>query len=408
MRNSIPVVPAIHKDGLCFAADFAFAARRYWLAVFPRVAREVGRQRALALRIPDPTLRHLALQALDRKRGNLDGAAVFATLVPRRSRALVVRALVTCQATCDYLDLLSEQPNRDPVANGYRLHDALIVASTPGRPHSDYYSRHAHRQDGGYLRGLVDSAQEDIASLPQLALIAEPMRRAVERIAAYQTFNHGDTSGSYEPFKRWARSETRPATGLRWWETGAGAGSTLTLLALIAAAADPSMSPADVPALENAYFPWIGALHSLLDSLVDHDEDLASGERGLIDCYVSAADAATRMRTIAREALLRALGLPGGRHHALILAAMSSFYICEIHRSSSPHARLVAPVILDAFGCLMRPTMAVLGARRSMRRVFAQRPERARLIAPETNSDFLESQVPDFPLVIAAPERIMR
>jgi hypothetical protein len=134
---------------------------------------------------------------------------------------------------------------------------------------------------------------------------------------------------------------------------------------------------------------------------VDHDEDLASGERGLIDCYVSAADAATRMRTIAREALLRALGLPGGRHHALILAAMSSFYICEIHRSSSPHARLVAPVILDAFGCLMRPTMAVLGVRRSMRRGFAQRPERARLIAPETHPDFLESQVPDFPLVIA-------
>jgi len=401
VRNPIPVVRSIHKDGLCYAADFACTARRYWLAVFPRVAREVARRRESASRIPDPALRCLALEALERKRGNLEGAAVFAALVPRGSRPPVVQALVACQATCDYLDLLSEQPTHDPVANGYRLHDALIVATTPGRAHSDYYLHHSHGEDGGYLRKLVESVREGISSLPLLSLIVEPMRRAAERIAAYQAFNHGDTTGSYEPFERWASSETQPITGLRWWETGAGAGSTLTLLVLIAAAADPSITPTDVPAIENAYFPWIGALHSLLDSLVDHDEDLATGERGLIDCYLSPADAATRMRAIAREALRRAVALPSGRHHALILAAMTSFYICEIHRSASPHAQLVAPGVLDALGCLAAPTMAVLGARRSLRRVSAigSEPVRAKFFSPP--SQYLESQVPDFPLFIA-------
>jgi tetraprenyl-beta-curcumene synthase len=372
VRNAIPVVRFIRKDGLCFAADFFCTARRYWLGVFPRVAREVCRRRTLATRIPNPALRRLALEALDRKRDNLEGAAAFAALAPRVSRPYVVKALVACQAICDYLDLLSEQPNPDPVANGYRLHEALIVATTIGMPHADYYLHHEHGEDGGYLSALVESVREALTALPLLSVIVEPMSRAARRVAAYQAFNHGDTSGSYESFERWASAETPPATGLCWWETGAGAGSTLTLFVLIASAADSNLSPSDVPAIENAYFPWIGALHSLLDSLVDHDEDLATGERGLIDCYSSPIDAAGRMRAIANEALRRAVTLPNGRQHALILAAMTSFYICEIHRSTSQHAQLVVPAVLEAIGGLAAPTMAILSARRSLRAISAR------------------------------------
>lgn len=351
------------------AADFAHIAHRYWLAVFPRVTREVCHTRRLARGIPDPVLRRLALEALHSKQGNLEGAAAFATLVSRNRRPVVITALVACQAICDYLDLLCEQPNLDPVANGYRLHEALIVATTPGKSHSDYYRHHERGDDGGYLMTLVESVRGALAQLPLLTLMAAPMSRAAARIAAYQAFNHGDNTGSYESFEQWASAETQPATGLRWWETGAGAGSTLSLLVLIASAADPSLSGSNIPAIENAYFPWIGSLHSLLDSLVDHDEDLATGERGLIDCYPSPADAAARMRQITLEALGRAVALPEGRRHALILAAMTSFYICELHSSASPHAQLVAPSVLDAIGGLAAPTMAVLGARRSLRRI---------------------------------------
>jgi hypothetical protein len=117
------------------------------------------------MRIPDPVLRRLALEALDRKRCNLEGAAAFAALVPRVSRPLVVRAVVACQAICDYLDLLSEQPSQDPIANGYRLHEALIVAITPGWSHSDYYLHHDRRDDGGYLRALVESVRGALAAL---------------------------------------------------------------------------------------------------------------------------------------------------------------------------------------------------------------------------------------------------
>jgi tetraprenyl-beta-curcumene synthase len=381
VRNPIPVVRVIRKGGLWFARDFACAARRYWLSVFPRVAHEVSWRRVLASRIPDPVLRRLALQALDRKRGNLEGAAAFAAFVPKANRAFVVRAVVGCQAICDYLDLLAEQPNRDPVANGYWLHEALQVATTPGSSHADYYMRNERGEDGGYLRALVEAVSEPLLKLPQLARIEPSMRRATERVIAYQALNHGDTSGSYELFERWASAETLPTTGLRWWETGAGAGSTLTLYVLIATAADPHLQASNVEAIEETYFPWIGALHSLLDSLVDHDEDRAAGERGLIDCYPSPAHAATRMGGIAREALSRAVALPDSRRHVLILAAMASFYICELHRSTSPHAQLVAPSVPDAFGGLAAPAMAVLGTRRLLRRNSPYGADSPRMLA---------------------------
>lgn len=335
------------------------------------MAVELGHWRSLARRIPDPELRRLALCALEQKRGNVEGAAAFAALVSSAYRPLVVRALVSCQVICDYLDLLAEQPSRDPVANGYRLHEALIVATAPGEPHRDYYAEHPHAEDGGYLQALVSSLRDALMMLPSLASTAESLGGAAERIAVYQSFNHGDALGSFECFETWAARGALAHEGLRPWESAAGAGSTLVVLAMIAAAADPDLRPSVAREIERAYFPWIGSLHSLLDSLVDYREDMALQGRALVGYYRSAREAAERMRSLAVEALRRAHGLPRGRRHALIVAAMTSFYVCEVDRRHSAHARLVAPAVLDVFGGLARPNMAMLRVRRSLRAVTA-------------------------------------
>lgn len=321
------------------------------------------------MRIPDPALRRLALEALEDKRGNLEGAAAFAALASKESRPFVVKALVACQAICDYLDLLSEQASPDPIANGYKLHEALIVATARGEPHRDYYTHHPHGEDGGYLVALVDTARTALSALPSVASVRESIGRAAERIAVYQSFNHGDARGSYELFERWARRSNPSCAGLRPWEAAVGSGSTLAVLALIASAADPRLDSSTAEEIDQAYFPWIGSLHSLLDSLVDHEEDIAVDGRALVGYYASPGDAAARMGRIADESLCRAAALPEGRRHALILAAMTSFYICELEGSASPHAQLVAPSVLGAIGGLATPSMAVLNARRSFRRI---------------------------------------
>ncbi len=109
---------------LTLAATFAWAAFSYWLTVFPRVCLHIARWQRLARRIPDPVLRQLALDALE-KRGNIEGAAAFAAFVPLARRANVTKATSAFQAAYNLLDMLGEQPSADPVRDGERLHERI-------------------------------------------------------------------------------------------------------------------------------------------------------------------------------------------------------------------------------------------------------------------------------------------
>jgi tetraprenyl-beta-curcumene synthase len=130
---------------------------------------------------------------------------------------------------------------------------------------------------------------------------------------------------------------------------------------------------AEIDAIEAAYFPWIGALHSLLDNLVDIAEDYATGQRSLVGCYASSLDASTRMRLLAERSLRAAEELPGSRGHVLILAAMASFYL-STPEASAPAARPVAHAVLDALGEPAQLSMLVFRTRLRARRLMPRAP----------------------------------
>jgi tetraprenyl-beta-curcumene synthase len=381
-------------DRLALAGTFSAAARRYWLSVFPHVRRELRHWRKRAEEIPDPVLRRLALDA-QRKRGNVEGAAAFAAFAPRSERAALVRAVVAFQAAFDYLDLLAEQPQAEPVAGARGLHAALLVALDPagsvgtGSPAArlehaasldwanaldwaarqpDYYAQYPQREDNGYLAELVDICRTALASLPSYATVAAAARRAAERIVEFQSCNLSKSQGDHDAFEQWARAHTPAGEDLRWWETAGGGGSPLCVYALIAAAADPVVAPGDVEAIEHAYFPWIGGLHSLLDHLVDRSQDAAAGQRSLIDYYSTPEEAAVRMQALAQRAVRVARALPRGRQHAIILAGMAGYYLSD-PEASAVEALPIARGVREAIGGLLTPTLLVFKARRVVGRL---------------------------------------
>ena len=177
---------------------------------------------------------------------------------------------------------------------------------------------------------------------------------------------NGDDSGhedAWRAFSSWAEAQIPRDTGLRWWETAAGAASSLLVFALIAAAAEPTVRERDTAAIELAYFPWIGALHLLLDSLVDHASDISAGRHSLIEHYGSPRELAGRLGTISAGAVRAARALPRSEQHELILAAMASFYLTQ-PAASSPAGALAGAEILAALGARAVPTMWLLRARR--------------------------------------------
>jgi tetraprenyl-beta-curcumene synthase len=356
---------------------FVSTALRYATSVFPLAARELAQWRRRAAEIPDATLRRHALAALQ-KRGNMEGAALFGAFAPRRTRAEAVRALVAFQGAYNYLDALAEQPSDDPVANGRRLHQALIDALDPSeearRALPDYYEHHPQHDDGGYLLGMVDACRNALAKLPSYAPLASNAQLAAKRPVGFQSLNLAAHQGGMEGFERWARLQTVPDSALEWWETAAACGSSLGVHALIGLAAEPSVDPRELPAIENAYFPWMSALNSLLDSVVDVAEDRREGQRNLLSYYPSYQHAAVRMGWLAARARreTRRLALAHGRQQRrraqVVLTALAAFYL-SAPTASSPPVRAVKSSVADALGPGMKPALVLLRGARALSRL---------------------------------------
>lgn len=283
---------------LASAAVFARATGTYWGSVFPQVAHELAMWRERAHEIPDPALRAQALEALA-KRGNMEGAAAFATFVGREQRPAVVRAAVAFQTAYNHLDTVSEQAEASGPEQARVQHAALLDALASRRPggrsaewepsaEGHDHARPIHppkKHESGYVQALVESCQDALSELPAYAVVAPAARRAAERVVSFQAYNRRERAD----IEQWGREQTPPGSALRWWEAAAAGGSSLGVHVMIAAAAEPKVSQAQVDALEQAYFPWIGALHSMLDQLVDIDEDRQAGQPNLVELYGSPA-----------------------------------------------------------------------------------------------------------------------
>jgi len=101
-------------------------------------------------------------------------------------------------------------------------------------------------------------------------------------MVSYQSLNLNEAQGDHAELASWACAQTPASTELRWWETAASAGSSLGVYMMIAMAARHAVPAEEATAIEEAYFPWIGSLHLLLDSLVDQQEDRVAGQPSLL------------------------------------------------------------------------------------------------------------------------------
>jgi tetraprenyl-beta-curcumene synthase len=312
----------------------------------------------------------------------VESAAAFAAFARPDRRAAVVRLLVRLQSIYQYTDTLMEQPSSDPAANARQLHTAILVALQPDRQHIDYYAHNTQENDGGYLVGLVDRCRATLGELPSYRVVEEAVLEQARRIVFYQSRINLAGEQDHPALARWAELESPPGAEQRWWELAAASGSSLAALALLSAAADPDLTRQHAQAIEALYWPWLGALHTLLDSLIDRAEDAATGQHNLLDHYASKEDMAERMERLTIESARRADAV--GVEHRLILAGMASLYLSD-RQAWLPYARDTTERVLAALGGLAKPAMLVLRARRLAHATAARDPRRHRERGP---SDF--------------------
>ena len=324
----------------------------------PTASRELGNWRALAAGIPDEAIRRDALEALDSKRGNTHGAALFWTLTSTRDERLL-RLLVTYQTMWDFLDCVSESGAGAGKANGLQLHQALVDALDPSRPITDYYALHPWWQDGGYLRALVEACRQCCRELPSFQKVRPVLVREATR-AGVQAINHDpDPVGREAALKEWVTREYPDEHDVAWFEMAGAAGAGLAIYALFVLASEPDCTDADVSRAYSAYFPWTSALATMLDSYVDQVEDVANGDHCYVAYYQTSAQATKQISRLVRRCLQETHTLRNSEGHTLIVACMVAMYLSK-DSARTEEMRAVTGSLLRAGGQLTRFLLPIL------------------------------------------------
>jgi tetraprenyl-beta-curcumene synthase len=335
--------------------------------VLPTVSREVACWRRYVEAIPSMQLGADACANLDSSRLNTEGAALFAVL-PRRRHLPLIRVLVAYQTALDYLDTLSEHPGPEQRENGVQLHRALSEALDPGGPISDYYRHHPWRDDGGYLRALVEASRTGCAALPAYGGVRVRAIASARRMTV-QSLNHEpDRAPRDAALEAWAAREFPGGDELAWFEWTAASCSSLSTFALLALAADPELREDDVVEAEAVYFPWICAASTLLDAFVDQPSDRAEGNHSYVEHYDSPAEMVERLCEIVYRSADGARRLRNGERHALIVTGMVSMYLSKAS-ARSPELRQASRRIAHAAGSLPRVQLPIMRAMRVLQRL---------------------------------------
>ncbi len=343
------------------------ANARYWSTVAPVAHTQLDYWASRAEGIPDRALQEVALANLREEGFNAQATATLATLAPREHRKSVVEAIVGLQVIYDYLDSLVERSLADPLGEGRPLYRALVDAVVlRTEPTGDYYARTPPPDDGGYLQELVGVVRSALRQLPCRAAITEASERAAQRCAEAQVRAHAAPTLGRTQLTQWAQHNTIP-TGLQWQEFLAGAVSSgLALHALIAAAADPRTTHDQALAIDDAYLS-ICALTTLLDSLIDYEQDRSIGQPGYFRYYEGRYDLAQGLQNVMHHAAGRARDIPDGAHHLMTLVGVVAYY-ASAPTASSEFARPVTEQISRELRPIITPMLAVMRAWRVAKR----------------------------------------
>lgn len=329
------------------------------------VASELRGWRAMATRIPNAIIRTDALDALEHKRTNTDGAAVFSTLLDHRDPDLL--ALLTAyQAIWDFLDSLSERHPTEQ--NGRELHLALIDALDTERPRADYYRHHPWRDDGGYLDALVESCRARCRSLSSYALVRRTVVREATR-AQVQALNHLPRREDRDAaLRRWARDEfADELADADWFELTAAASASLVILPLLALGAKPTLHAREVTLTHAVYWPWVSLATTMLDNYADQGEDIAGGNHNYFTHYPDGDLGVARLSECISRCTRAALDLPDGERHAVIVCSMIAMYLSKDPDGTPRQQRRL---LRHAGGSLVRLLVPIL---RAWRIAYSQR-----------------------------------
>lgn len=318
---------------------------RVYKYVLPEVRSQLQGWRERAERIPDPELRRQALASIAAKQFHCEGGAVYAAAnLPQRH--ILIPLIVAFQTISDYLDNLCDRSTSLDPEDFRRLHQSMLDAVDPGAPLHDYYEYRMEREDGGYLSELVKTCQSCILLLPSYERVKAPVERLVTLYCELQVYKHIRHDLRESELADWWSRHAAAYPQLQWNEFAAATGSTLGVFMLFLAATDPKLTERKVADIEAAYFPYVCALHILLDYLIDQEEDLVGGDLNFCSYFGDLEQTVLRIAGIVQEARRKILLLEHPRFHRMIIEGLLALYLSDPKVRAQREVRTVSKQLM--------------------------------------------------------------
>jgi tetraprenyl-beta-curcumene synthase len=298
---------------------------RFLRRIVPLSARALAEVRALAETIPDPPLRRQALASVDGKAYHVAGACILATFLPADAARRYVAVVAPLESIYDYLDNLCDRHPAATVDAYPVLHGAIADALDPQSVPRDYYANGPSGDDGGYLRLLVVRTQTALREVPHLDVLAPHFAQAAMLYGEMQTYKHYPAGERERRCVAWYERHRARYAEIDWHEFACAAGSQFHVYGPLYEAFAGRREA--ISSTYDAYFPYVSALHVLLDAFIDQAEDREHGELNFSRVYGGAAALRTRVRALFDAAKSRLGQLPGKRAHRFVLDVMTLFYL---------------------------------------------------------------------------------
>lgn len=318
--------------------------------IFPYVKHELFLWQEKA-RHAEPFLAAQALASIKDKSFHCLGGAVYSLYTGKVSRSTVC-FIVTLQTISDYLDNLCDRAGISDEKAFSQLHMAMTDALTPHKPQEDYYLYYPYKQDGGYLAALVSACQKEAAKLPRYSLIKKDVLGFARMYAKLQTYKHLTPGVREEKIKLWINSYLPIYPQLSTWEFAAATGSTLGIFVLFAAALSKTLKQDTASRIAETYFPWICALHILLDYYIDEAEDTLTNDLNFVSYYTT-QEVTQRLLFFLKESFIHIHKLPHSTFHYTVLCGLLAMYLSD-PKANTTEKKSITLHILKAAGAYPR------------------------------------------------------
>lgn len=294
--------------------------------IFPVVDESLNAWKGQADKIPDFELRKQALASIDSKKFHCQGGGVIALLAGEDFDE-ALRFIIAYQTISDYLDNLCDRSTSLDPNDFEMLHEAMKDALSPGSETKNYYMYRDEQNDGGYLAELVRTCQNTLRKMESYPLI---QGRALELEALYtdlQIHKHVKEEDRIPRLMKWYNENKDKALGLSWFEFAAASGSTLGIFCLVSYGFSEQLDQTLVEDIVDSYFPYMQALHIMLDYYIDQEEDHAEGDLNFCSYYRDEVQMFERFHYFLIQAEKHVSQLPDSKFHEFIPKGLVGLYL---------------------------------------------------------------------------------